>query len=302
MLSRAVQVWIILSVIWGTTWLVIRIGVGHVPPFTFAWLRFVFAIVPLLLFAWWRGCKIPREASDLILMTITGSLYFTLNYALVYWGEIYVNSGLGAILYTTLPLFSLVLSHLFIPNEKITPIRLGGVVIGIVGVCLIFLDQLYLDEAKAIWGALAIVVAALGCAVSGMLVKTRLSHMDSLTMTSGQMVAGLTGLTLLAVIFEGNPLAQDWTTPTLAGAAYLGILGTSVTFVLLNWLIHNMNYSKTQLIPFASTLIAVLLGWLVLNERIHLRIITGMICVLLGLAMGSNLISHTRTAMTRKPS
>ena len=63
-----------------------------------------------------------------------------------------------------------------------------------------------------------------------------------------------------------------------------------------------MNYSKTQLIPFASTLIAVMLGWLILDERIHLRIIIGMVCVLLGLAMGSNLIGHTRTAMKRKPS
>ena len=299
-LSRPVQVWILLSAIWGSTWMVIRIGVGHVPPFSFAWLRFAMAIVPLLIFAGLRGCKMPREREDLILIFVTGMLFFTLNYALVYWGEIYVNSGLGAILYTTLPLFGLVLSHLFIPGEKITSVRLSGVILGMIGVCLIFLDQLYMDGQKAVWGALAIVGAAFGSAVSGMLIKTRASHIDPLTLTTGQMVVGLVGLTILAVTFEGNPLNQEWTTTTLLGAAYLGIPGTAVTFGLLNWLFHHMNYSKTQLIPFASTLVAVFLGWLVLDERIHLRIIAGMIFVLSGLVMSSNLIGITKAAMARR--
>src|SRR5947208_3022965 len=161
-----VIVWLILSLIWGSTWLFIKLGLEDLPPFTFAGIRFVIAAAILLIIIAIRKRPLPRAWRDWALIAGTGFLSFTVNYGLLFWGEQRVSSGLAAILQTIIPVFGLLLAHLYLPSERITMPKMVGVLLGIAGVGLIFSNQMEMDSRAALEGSIAIVIGAFAVAYS----------------------------------------------------------------------------------------------------------------------------------------
>ena len=280
-------VWLILTLIWGSTWLAIKMGLEDLPPFTFSGIRFVVAVLPLVVAGLVRRQSIPRQPKDWILIVKTGLLSFSICYGLVFWGESFMSSALTAILFTAMPLFGLVLAHFHLPDEPITVPKTVGVVLGILGVSIIFSNQVQLKDSSTVWGCLAVVLAALAAAYSGLLVKTQARHIDPVMLTTGQMVVGLVPLVALGLIFEGNPLTFTWGVRPWLAILYLAFVGSSLTFVLLYWLIKRMDLTKVQLIPISSTLVAVLLGRWILGEELSSRAIVGGTCILAGLLIST---------------
>src|SRR5262252_4052474 len=135
-------VWLILCGIWGSTWLFIKLGLADLPPLTFAATRFILASLILNLVILMRGVAWPRRFHDWQFIAVVGVLQFSLNYGLVFWGEQHITSGLAAVLQSTFPAFGLVIAHFYLPYERITTLRVMGVLMGIVGVAVIFSDQL----------------------------------------------------------------------------------------------------------------------------------------------------------------
>jgi len=285
-MSLAALVWLILGTIWGSTWLFIKVGLDSgLPPIGFAGLRFVVASTPLVIWLVLRRVKLPQTWTEWRLMIVTGLLTFTVNYALVFWGESHISSGLAAILYTNFPLFGIVIAHFMLPEEPMTLRKVGGVVLAVIGVALIFWNQIALKGPLALAGAAAIVVAGLGTAYADVLIKRSGTHIDPVTLTAVQMVIGWIPLVTLGIALEGNPLHYSWTVRGVIALCYLAIVGSSVTFVLLYWLIQRMQVTRTMLIPLLSTLIAVALGILVLGEAFSVRVVVGGIGVLGGLVL-----------------
>ena len=108
-------VWLLLCLIWGSTWLFIKLGLDDLPPFTFAGIRFVIASAILFAIIKARRLTIPKTRADWFLLAVTGVLSFSLNYGLLFWGEQYISSGLAALLQATIPAFGLVFAHLYLP-------------------------------------------------------------------------------------------------------------------------------------------------------------------------------------------
>src|SRR5688500_7267154 len=105
---RSKIVWLLLCLIWGSTWAFIKLGLEDLPPFTFAGIRFVIASIILYAIISARKIRLPRTRKDWTLLAVTGVLSFTLNYGLVFWGEQHVSSGLAALLQATIPVFGLI--------------------------------------------------------------------------------------------------------------------------------------------------------------------------------------------------
>src|SRR4029453_6898001 len=120
-------VWLVLCLIWGSTWLFIKLGLDDLPPFTFAGIRFVIASAILFAIIKARPLSFPRTRADWILLAVTGVLSFSLNYGLLFWGEQYISSGLAALLQATIPAFGLVIAHFYLPGERMTWARIIGV-------------------------------------------------------------------------------------------------------------------------------------------------------------------------------
>src|SRR3954468_24329243 len=146
-----------LCLIWSSTWLAIKFGLRDLPPISFVAIRFVIAVVVLLAISVGRVHLVPRDRGDFKLLAWTGVLMFCVNYALLFWAELYVSSGLSAVLQGTIPIFGMVFAHFVIPNEALRGARVVGALVALGGVALICSRLLDFGGLLAFWGGVAIV-------------------------------------------------------------------------------------------------------------------------------------------------
>ena len=220
-----------------------------------------------------------------MLLALTGVLSFSLNYGLVFWGEQYISSGLAALLQSMLPAFGLIIAHYYLPRERITLPRMLGVLLGVLGVGVIFSNQLQVSGPRALWGSAALVVSAFCAAYANVLVKTYGLNLQPSVLAAGQMVFGLIPLLLIGIPLEGNPLKFHWTPIAFVSLLYLAIVGTVIAFLAYYWLMRNMDVTKTMLIALVTPVVAVVLGMLILKEELHWRTLVGGAMIMSGIGL-----------------
>ena len=280
---KARLVWLILCGIWGSSWLFIKLGLADLPPITFAGIRFVISCAILFPLIWIRHLALPTNRRDWLLLAVTGVLSFSLNYGLVFWGEQYISSGLAALLQATLPAFGLLLAHIYLPNERITWVKIAGVVLGVCGVGVVFSNQLAISGRQALAGCVALVLSAFFAAYSNVLVKTHGSKLNPAVIAALQMFFGLVPLLVVGLASEGNPLRFRWTAVAVICLFYLAIVASVVAFLLYYWLLQNMDVTKSMLISLVTPVVAVILGMLVLDEELSWRTLVGGAMIIAGI-------------------
>ena len=282
---KARVVWLILCGIWGSTWLFIKLGLNDLPPLTFAGIRFLCASSILVAIIFARGVRWPRKRSEWLLIAIVGWLQFSLNYGLVFWGEQRIPSGLAAVLQSTFPAFGLVIAHFYLPEERITPKKVMGVLLGVIGVGIVFSDQLSFAGKAALAGSIALVLSAVCGSYGNVLVKAYGTQIDPFVLAAGQMVCGFPPLLALGIATEGNPIHLHWTATAVIALAYLVIVGSVIAFTLFYWLVRHMDVINTMLIALVTPVVAVLLGMIVLHEKFNWRLFAGAACIISGIGL-----------------
>ncbi len=277
---KPIVVWLILCLVWGTTWIFIKIGLDDLPPVWFAAARFLVAILLLIPVIAVNRYRIPKKREWLV-VGATGVLQFSFNYALLFWGEQFITSGLAAVLQTTIPAFGLVLARILIPTERITAVKVVSISLGIIGVAIIFKDQLQMNGSLAFFGSLAVVVGALAAALASVMTKAKSLGIPPASLVLCQMICGLPPLIIYGAIFEGNPLSFEWTWWALISVLYLAVAGSIAAFWLYYWLLGHMDLSKAMMISFVTPLIAVIIGAVWRSERLELQTLIGGILILL---------------------
>jgi drug/metabolite transporter (DMT)-like permease len=278
-------VWLLLCLIWGSTWLFIKLGLNDLPPFTFAGIRFVIALAILLAIIKARRLSLPRTRADWTLLAVTGILSFSFNYGLVFWGEQYVSSGLAALLQATIPAFGLVFAHFYLPGERMTPAKIFGIVMGVAGVGVVFSNQLSLAGPRALAGCAALVFGSACAAAANVLVKKDGAKLDPAILAGGQMFFGLIPLLVIGISLEGNPLAFHWTRMAVIALFYLAIVGSVAAFLLYYWLVQHMDVTKTMLVALVTPVMAVTLGVMVLHEELNWRTFAGGAMIMSGIGL-----------------
>jgi drug/metabolite transporter (DMT)-like permease len=255
------------------------------PPLGFAGLRFAAAAVVLFGIAALRGYRLPTARRDWLLLAYTGLLTITLNYALVFWGEQYIPSGLAAVLSATVPLFGLPLAHRYLASEPLTRRKIAGVLLGVVGVAIVCSGQLGVGGPLAFWASLGIILAALATAHAGVLIKAGGTHMEPSVLAGVQMAGGCIPLLLGGVLLEGNPLHYHWTSLAWAALGYLTILGSVVAFLMYYWLIRHTEVTWVLMIPLVTPLVAVAFGVLFGGEVVGWHTALGGAAIIGGVAL-----------------
>ena len=278
-------VWLLLCCIWGSTWLFIKLGLEDLPPLTFAGIRFVIAVAILWTLIAVRRVSLPKTRRDWLLLAISGVLAFSCNYGLLFWGEQYISSGLAALLQATIPAFGLVIAHFYLPGERMTPARILGVILGVLGVGVVFSSQLEIAGPKALAGCAALVLSSVCAAYSNVLVKAYGKHLDPAMLAGGQMFFGMIPLLVIGIPLEGNPLHFHWTRLAVVALFYLAIVGSVLAFILYYWLIRRMDVTKTMLIALVTPVVAVTLGMIVLHEELHWRTLLGGLMIISGIGI-----------------
>jgi len=280
-----VIVWIILCLIWGSTWIFIKIGLEELPPITFAVSRFLLSAVLLVPVIFFKKLTFPRTGSTWRLLILTGVLQFTINYSTVFWAEQHITSGLAAVLQAMITVFGLVLAWIFLPAERITPIKIVAVAIGIIGVGIIFADQLRVESTLAFAGAAAIVIGAYAAAQASILIKARAGGLDPVIILFVQMICGLPPLIIYALAAEGSPFHHPWGMRSTVSVLYLSIAGTIAAFWLYYWLLARIESTKAMMISLITPLIAVVIGNIVLGETLPPQTIFGGSLILASIAL-----------------
>ena len=292
---KPLLIWLLLCIIWGTTWIFIKLGLADLPPITFAATRFTVAIILLLpvLLIW--KLEFPKGKQIWTLIFITGFLQFFFNYGLLFWGEQHISSGLAAVLQATIPAFGLVLARIYV-GEEITSLKVISILLGMIGVAVIFYEQLNLNGTLALLGSLAIVAGAFGAAYASVLTKAKLQGFNPAAMVFCQMLIGLVPLWIVGLIIEGNPLKYRWNLNAVVCVFYLAIMGSIVAFWLYYWLLSKIDVTKAMMIAFVTPLVAVFVGSF-FGEKLQSQAILGGILILASvfLIVIKPLLQKTRT-------
>ncbi|MDQ5857602.1 MAG: EamA family transporter [Acidobacteriota bacterium] len=287
--GRALLVYLFLCAIWGSTLLVIKIGLQYFPPLRFAGWRIALACLVLVPFAFRRSNSRPN-GHELRYMALAGFLQIGLFYALTFTAQQWIESGLSALLFATFPICAGVFAHFLLPNEPLTPRTVGGAGLGLAGVALIegtaILRALEKDFGALVRGGGLVFLAAIVSAWASVLVKKHLGRLDPIFNVWGETLVGAAFLVPLAALVErGSP--SRWTPSAVGSLVYLAVLGTSVTFVGLFWLIKRVPIAVVSTIPLVDTVIAVALGALFLHERLPARTLAGGALILTGVFLAT---------------
>ncbi len=274
------MVWLILCLIWGTTWLFIKIGLEEIPPLTFASIRFILAVIIIGAIIALRGIQLPKTKADWKLLAVTGVLQFSVNYSLVFWSELYIPSGLAAVLQAMIPVFGLVLAWIYLPAERITWLKFIALIVGISGVAVIFVEQLYFKSFWSFAGSVGIVIGAYAAAHASILTKAKGSEMHPASLVFGQMICGVIPVIIFAFFKEGNPLKHHFTWSAIISILYLTIFGTIAAFWLYYWLLSRIESTKAMTIALVAPLIAVVFGSIFLGEKLPPQTFAGALLIL----------------------
>lgn len=279
-------VFILLSIIWGTTWVAIKISLEGVPPFTGAALRFVIAILFLLIYSRLKNISLRFGRSDFKTLFISAILLYTVDYGLIYWAEQYLSAGVTAIFFATFPLFMAIFSNFVFKNEAFSVKKFTGVILGFSGVLVIFYDQLLITDYNlfVILAIIAVIVSASSAALSTIIVKKYLHGVNPASLTLHQMVWGVISLATIG-IFSGELSAIQLNVRVMSAVGYLGIMGSALAFVMFYWLLKKMSAISLSFIIYITPVVALITDWFIFREVVAFKTIIGMLLIFSGVAL-----------------
>ncbi|MEQ1918854.1 MAG: EamA family transporter [Elusimicrobiota bacterium] len=256
----------LVCLIWGSTWLAIKFGLDGVPPFLGAGLRFTLAAAILWGLVFFAGLSPRLTPRGRRAAVIAGILGFGIGYSLVYWAETRVATGLVAVLCAVAPLITALLTAFVARTETLTRRKAAGIVTGIAGVVVLFWPQDGVASADTL-GLLAAFVSSVGAA--GNLVAQSLwsKKDDARVLNAWSMSLGAALLLGLSFVFERGAIVT-WTPANVGAIFYLAILGSVVAFLAYYKLIHALPATQVSMITLIFPVVAILLGWVVLGERL----------------------------------
>ncbi len=278
MSRRAWWAFAFMSLVWGGSYLLIKIAVdGGLPAPDVAWLRVAIAAALLMAVAWRDGAVAGlRGRWRWIIAYAVAEI--SIPFPLIAAGEVHVASSLAAIIIASVPLIVAVLSLRFDPSERPTPVRAAGLVIGFTGViALVGLDVA--GSGQELLGAIAILIGAIGYAIGPMLVKLGMGGLDPRAVMGASLVVATLILAPFAAV---DTPKQTPSVGAFAAVAALGLFCTAIAFVVYTVLIRDAGTGRATVITYINPLVAVVLGVTLLGERPGPSALAGLLLILAG--------------------
>lgn len=272
----------VVCIVWGTTYLAIRIAVRTIPPMLLTGARFVVAGIVLLAIARFRGDAIPRGRRILGELLIVGLLMVGIGNFSVVWSEQWVPSGFAALLVATAPFWAALLERFRKEGDRIDARRGIGMFIGFIGVALLVTPGGAggAFDAHIIAGALAVQIGSIAWQYGTMRGKYNLHDVPPLMSSAFQMLIG--GIAISAVgLATGEGRRVRFSAEGIGALAYLTIFGSILAYTAYIYALRNIRVTNLSLYAYINPLVAVILGWLILNEQLTFISILAM-CVILG--------------------
>jgi len=284
-MSMSLKNWIyfgFLALIWGTSFLWIKIVVGEVSPLMLVSFRSLFALMGLgLVLVFDRSTRLrwANIKPYLGVFGVIGLVNVVIPFVLISWGEQYIESGLASILNSTVPLFTIIIAPLFLPDDKFSLQRLAGLVAGFAGVLVLFLPELSAGVHLSLLGQACMLGATFAYAVGGVYARAKTRGMAPQVQAFMQFVSATLIIWVVMLLVE-RPLKFPRLPMTWVGLLWLGLLGSCIAYLLYYSLLHSVGPTRTLLVTYLTPLVGVLLGTVFLGERVQwLSVIGGLLII-----------------------
>ncbi len=274
-----------LALMWGSSYLFIKIGVETLPPLSLVFLRVLVGAAILLVVVAVTRTRLPRDARTIAHLGVLGAVNIALPFWLIGWAEQHIDSGLAGILQSTAPFFTLVIAATFVHDEHITRGRLAGIALGFAGILVLSLENIA-DVASALGaerllGELAVVGASLCYAIGNTYARRTLRSARPLVLSVGQVGWSVILVGILAVLVDGGV-----TLPAVPEAAFsvlwLGAIGTGFAYLVFFRLLTGWGPTRASLVAYLLPVVAVVLGVVVLGEAVDALFLAGAALIVAG--------------------
>lgn len=294
---KAYLAWIAICIIWGTTYLFIRIGVETIPPMLFAGFRWIIAGFILIIILRLKGKTLPKKEA-LIHIAIIGIALLGFGNGLVVVGEQYIESGLAALLITTVPFWMVGVESLLPSGPKINWMIIAGLLIGGIGLLIIFGGDLkYIFETKYLIGVISILGAVISWSLGSVYSKYKKVKVHPIMSASVQMlIAGSLHLILGTLLGDFSNL--HFTQSGFLSLTYLVVIGAIFGYGSYIYAIEHLPLSLVSTYAYINPIIALFLGWLFLDEKLDVFIIIASVVIIIGVVM-VKIGSNKRTLLKR---
>jgi drug/metabolite transporter (DMT)-like permease len=274
-------------VLWGSTYLAIRLSVDHLTPLLMGGLRFTAAGALMLGYRALCGHRISVPRHDLIRLAIIGILLLVTANVVLGWAETYIPTGLAALFIAVTPLWFLILERMTHSTDRLSPRGLAGIFLGVLGVAILLWPDISGHAnfgARQLFGSILVLLSSVSWAAGSILTKRWHMSVDPYTASGWQMLfAGLICCVLALII--GDLHRATWAASSLWAVVYLVFAGSLIGFTAYVWLLQNVPIAKVATYAYVNPIIALILGCTLHGEKMDGYMLAGSVVVIVSVVL-----------------
>ena len=275
---------ILLGTIWSASFLWIKIAIREIGPFTVVAFRVLFGMLFAGAITLYLRSKWPRDAMTWGVFALLGVTSIALPFSLITWGELSIDSTVASILNATVPLFTIIIAHLFLKDDRITVPRVFGLLVGFSGVVILLSKDLSAGSHNSVIGQAAVILASFFYAASSVYARIKTVHVPSLVRGAAPLLSATLVMWMIAPVAE-NPFNIPSIPLTWVALLWLGVLGSGLALILWYYLLHEIGPTRTTLVTYIFPLGGVILGVVFLDEPLSWQLLVGAALIIVSIVV-----------------
>ena len=285
--------YILMVLLWGSTWAAIKIGVAEVPPYLFAFERAITVAAILTVVVLVLGQSFPRTRTTILATAISGLFNTGTTWAVIFWAEQFVPSGLVAVFGAMAPVWTAILAHFYVRGDRLSRLKVLALVLGLVGTALLVGAPAASEGPNALLATGLLALMPISWALSGILIARFLARESPIAVVGIGTWVGALFLLPFALTQMGQP--QQWDARSTIAFAYLVIGGSCIGLVLNAWLYRHLRPTTVSLSQVLIPVQALLIGAFALGEEFTFRMLAGAALVVSAVAINAKAGRAART-------
>jgi drug/metabolite transporter (DMT)-like permease len=279
MQSKHWTAFITLGSIWSASFLWIKLALNEIGPFSLVAFRVLFGVLFAGGVVFLQRKAWPRNWAGWFPYLLLGATSIAIPFLLITWGELSIDSAVAAILDATVPLFTIILAHLFLHDDKMTTQRVLGLIVGFIGVIVLMSKDLNTETHSSILGQAAVILASIFYAGSSVYARKKTQASPGLVRGAAPLVSATVFMWMIAPTFE-SPLKIPQLPLTWIAVLWLGVLGSGFALILWYYLLHEIGPTRTGMVTYIFPLGGVVLGVIFLNENLSWQLAVGALLII----------------------
>lgn len=280
-----VTFWLLAIVLWGPSFLLIKVALRELEPVMVVALRISLGAVGCWALLLWQRIPLPRQPRLLVALVLFGLVNTAAPFLLITWAEQFIDSGVAGILNGTMPFFTTLIAHFFLADDRITPLKLVGLTLGFAGMVFLVGGNLRSVELLGSLGGQLAVIAACVCYACGAVYNSRALRGHRPEVIAAYSLTGAAVWLWLAALASGTPVRLPTSSAVWLAVLWLGLMGTALAYTAAFYLMRSWGPTRVSLLTYVLPVVAVTLGVVFLGETLRWQLVAGGLLVLAGIGV-----------------